>query len=251
MLAIDSVWRLMLAILTDIDAFYRFARGPLAMAALIIFAAGLGLQVVRFWRLTRRTPPPPALPRSAGRAVERPADLGGLIRRVRQTVLGTRPVTVTVTTVFHVCLFSIPIFLMSHNLLLDEVVGVSLCPYVITEETAHVLTGLLLGCMLFFWGRRLLVAQVRAITTFYDYFILLAVAAPFVSGVAALHLRVNYEHFILVHILSAELLLVLIPFTKPVHMVYFFLYRLLLGGEYAFGRGRRAWHPQPIKPQEP
>jgi nitrate reductase gamma subunit len=45
----------------------------------------------------------------------------------------------------------------------------------------------------------------------------------------------------IVHIVSGELMLMLIPFTKLGHMIYFFFYRLLIGSEYSFGQGKRAW----------
>jgi hypothetical protein len=43
------------------------------------------------------------------------------------------------------------------------------------------------------------------------------------------------------HIISGEAMLILIPFTKLGHMIYFFLYRFFIGSEYSFGQGRRAW----------
>jgi nitrate reductase gamma subunit len=44
-----------------------------------------------------------------------------------------------------------------------------------------------------------------------------------------------------VHILAGEVLLMTIPFTKLGHMLFFFLYRFLIGNEYSFARGERTW----------
>jgi hypothetical protein len=43
------------------------------------------------------------------------------------------------------------------------------------------------------------------------------------------------------HILSAQILLVVAPFTKFFHMAMFFINRILLAGELSFGPGRRTW----------
>jgi hypothetical protein len=44
-----------------------------------------------------------------------------------------------------------------------------------------------------------------------------------------------------IHILSGVAMLIMIPFTKLGHMLFFFLYRFLIGSEYSFARGARAW----------
>jgi hypothetical protein len=43
------------------------------------------------------------------------------------------------------------------------------------------------------------------------------------------------------HILSGEAMLITLPFTKLGHMLFFFLYRFLIGNEYSFAKGARAW----------
>jgi hypothetical protein len=43
------------------------------------------------------------------------------------------------------------------------------------------------------------------------------------------------------HILSGEIMLIALPFTKLGHMLFFFLYRFLIGSEYSFVRGTRTW----------
>jgi hypothetical protein len=46
---------------------------------------------------------------------------------------------------------------------------------------------------------------------------------------------------LIAHILAGELMLIVIPFTKLGHMLFFFLYRFLIGSEYSFGQGTRTW----------
>jgi nitrate reductase gamma subunit len=46
---------------------------------------------------------------------------------------------------------------------------------------------------------------------------------------------------ITLHILAGELMLIVMPFTKLGHMVFFFFIRILIGNEYSFGKGKRVW----------
>jgi hypothetical protein len=70
---------------------------------------------------------------------------------------------------------------------------------------------------------------------------LLITVAPFLSGYLAYHQWFDYKIMLIAHILAAEVMLVVIPFTKLGHMIFFFLYRFLIGGEYSFGQGTRTW----------
>jgi nitrate reductase gamma subunit len=96
-------------------------------------------------------------------------------------------------------------------------------------------------CVAFFIIRRLFLARVRAISTIYDYIVLLIAVAPFLTGYLAYHQWFDYHTVIILHILSGELMLITIPFTKLGHMLFFFLYRFLIGSEYSFTRGSRTW----------
>jgi hypothetical protein len=57
-----------------------------------------------------------------------------------------------------------------------------------------------------------------------DYLLLLLIMIPFATGFLALHPRINpfsWELVMLLHLLSAELLFVLVPFTKLAHVVLY------------------------------
>jgi nitrate reductase gamma subunit len=104
-----------------------------------------------------------------------------------------------------------------------------------------VLTLVVLICGAYFLGRRLFLARVRAITTAYDYLILLIAIAPFLTGYFAYHQWFDYDAVMTLHILAGEVMLITIPFTKLGHMLFFFLYRFFIGNEYSFVRGSRTW----------
>ena len=62
-----------------------------------------------------------------------------------------------------------------------------------------------------------------------DYILLVAVLLPVVTGFMASHPWCNplsWQSMFLLHLLSAELLFVLIPFTKLAHIVLFFFDRV-------------------------
>lgn len=62
-----------------------------------------------------------------------------------------------------------------------------------------------------------------------DYFLLVLILIPFITGYMMLHPEFNpfsWNFLMLVHLLSAELLFVMIPFTKLAHVVLFFFDRI-------------------------
>jgi len=219
---------------------YDFVRGPLVWVAFIIFIGGLVYQVFQFFSMTQKKEPVYA----PGGGRDRQGRSAGWVNQwasflLGKTIRGTHPVMTVVTSVFHVCLILTPIFLLAHSILFYESWGVT--PWSFSESTADVMTVIVLACCAFFLFRRIFVRRVRAITTAYDYLILLIAAAPFLSGYLAYHQWFDYETMLIAHILAGEVMLIVIPFTKLGHMLFFFLYRFFIGSEYSFGQGTRTW----------
>ncbi|RLB53267.1 MAG: hypothetical protein DRI34_13645 [Deltaproteobacteria bacterium] len=237
----------------------EFIRGPLVWIAFAVFFAGLLLQGWLFFRNTsprqrRRLAVPEPKKKKPQKDKKTPLTPAALYAwlvngssacyqrhwpRLRRTVLFTHPFMTVVTVVFHTFLFAAPLLARAHNELLRRGLGAGLPSLADAAVDAMTLVVLLCGAI-FLW-RRLLVRRVRAITTFYDYLVLAITLAPFVTGFMAAHHWLDYHTVILVHIGCGELMLMAIPFTKLGHMIYFFLYRFLLPGEYSFGQGSRAW----------
>jgi nitrate reductase gamma subunit len=218
---------------------YDFVRGPLVWVAFIVFFGGLALQVFRFFALTRRKEPhylPANLQPSESSPSRSKTDWPEFLR---STILGTHPVMTIVTYLFHVCLFLVPILLLAHSILFYESWGLS--TWTFSESTTNILTLVFLACCAFFLLRRLIIRKVRALTTAYDYLILAIVVAPFLSGFLAYQQWFDYRTMLIAHILAGEVMLIVMPFTKLGHMLFFFLYRFLVGGEYSFGQGTRTW----------
>jgi nitrate reductase gamma subunit len=222
---------------------YEFIRGPMIWISFLIFIIGLLYQVLRFFTLTGKKelvfidlPFNPDKPPKKELS-QRIADW--LVSLKKRTILGTHPVMTVITSVFHVCLFIIPLFLLGHNILLDEAWGISLWSF--CESLSDGLTWIPLVCGAIFLFRRIFIRKVRAISTVYDYLILLITLVPFLTGTFAYHQWFDYQTVIFLHILAGEVMFVTMPFTKLGHMLFFFFYRFFIGSEYSFSRGTRTW----------
>jgi nitrate reductase gamma subunit len=218
---------------------YGFIREQLVSIAFVIFILGLIFQFIQFFKLTRKKKwvYPPLETKAQKKTIGQWVTLA--LASVNGTLWKTDPAITIVTSVFHVFLIGVPIFLLGHNILLDQSWGLSL--WSLPESITNVLTLVVLICVAFFLARRLFLSRVRVITTAYDYAILLIAAAPFLTGYFAYHQWFNYDTVITLHILAGEIMLITIPFTKLGHMLFFFLYRFLIGSEYSFAMGTRTW----------
>ncbi len=217
----------------------RFIQGQLIWIAFLIFILGLILHFFQFFKLTTKKewayPPVEIKPQKKTAGQWATSYLGSL----NGTLWKTDPVMTIVTSAFHVFLVGAPLFVLGHDILLDQSWGLSL--WSLPESFTDTLTLLVILCAVFFLARRLFLARVRAISTSYDYLVLLIAVAPFLTGYAAYHQWFDYNAVMTLHILAGEVMLITIPFTKLGHMLFFFLYRFFIGSEYSFARGSRVW----------
>jgi nitrate reductase gamma subunit len=219
---------------------YELARGPLMWAATIIFFTGIIYRCVQLYLLTGKKEraffyAAPVKPRERT-PEERKMDM---IVAVRNSLLGTHPIMAIVSFVFHSFICIIPLFLLGHNLLIYESWGISL--FSLPDGLCDALAAVFVLIGLFFLLRRMIVPQVRIISTYYDYLVLAITVAPFLTGFFAYHQWFDYKTVITIHMLVGELMLIAIPFTKIGHMIFFFFVRILISSEHSFWRGNRAW----------
>jgi len=219
---------------------YELARGPLMWAATVIFLAGIIYRCAQLYVLTGKKERALFSAAPVKLKVRTPEERKmDLIVAVRNSLLGTHPIMAIVSTLFHSLIFVIPLFLLGHNLLIYESWGISLFSF--PDGLCDTLTAVFVLIGIFFLLRRMIVPQVRIISTAYDYLILAITVAPFLTGFFAYHQWFDYKAVITIHMLVGELMLIAIPFTKIGHMVFFFFVRILIGSEHSFGRGSRAW----------
>lgn len=214
-------------------------RGPMIWAAFLICGVGMVFQCRRLFRMTRKeeVPRPAAIKDTGPRSII--GRLRGALVFLRISVLGSRPWVVLVSFVFHACLLVTPFFILGHNVLLDTAFGFSFVS--LSEGTTDTLTKIVLVCGGFFFLRRIFVRRVRAISAPADFILLAAALGPFLTGFLAYHYIFSYQAMITLHIFSAEILLVMIPFSRFSHMIFFFVSRLLIVGEHGRKSARRVW----------
>jgi len=221
---------------------YNFAQGPALRICLLAAALGILYRLRQFMRLTRLRPARGPLSLRPAVAASHPA------RRPLRSILFTgparpkslsHPAMRTVSLIFHVLLFLVPLLLPAHNMILYHSIHARLPA--MPAQLADWLTVVLVLLGGFFLVRRLAVPRVRVLSTLYDYLILVLVLAPFVTGLMLYHHVSSSRWLMIGHIVAGDAVLLAIPFTKLGHMPFLLFSRFSASGEYAWKPARRAW----------
>lgn len=217
-------------------AFIEFITGPMVWISVIIFLAGVIFRLTRILRSVK----------AQEDFILEYMSLKYSLRSIAAWLVpflpaSTRksPVFYGVSYLFHILLFIIPVFLLAHVLMLEESMNWSWVT--INEPVADKMTFLIIIALVFFAIRRLVVPEVKFLTRASDFIFLLIVALPFVTGFAAYHQFFAYRWMVIIHILSGELMLILIPFTRFFHMFMAPLTRGYIGSEFGHVRHARDW----------
>jgi len=215
---------------------YAFLTGPALWVTFIIFIGGLVVRVAFLAGLSQER----------DRVFYNHAEASWALKSIIHWLLPMgsvslrqQPLFALVFFVFHVCLLAVPLFLNAHNTLWDESFGVSL--WSMSDKLADILAMVVIGCGIFLFIRRLVRPEVRILTSAWDYTLILLTLAPFVTGVLAYHQWGPYETMLILHVLFAEVLLIVIPFSKLGHIILFFFTRSFIGFEMGGRRGARSW----------
>lgn len=217
-------------------AIYSFVAGPLAWAAFILFFGGIVFRLVRLVSLAHRTE----------KFIFTYMSLKYSLRSIFHWIVPfatvnwrKRPVLTIVTFGFHLCLLFMPVFLLSHVVLWDESWNISW--WTLPDGVADWMTVAVMAGCIYFLMRRIFRAEVKFVTDWTDYALLIIVAAPFVSGFLAYHQLFAVKWMTIVHMLCGEVMLAAIPFTRLVHMVFSPLTRAYMGSEFGKVRHARDW----------
>jgi nitrate reductase gamma subunit len=215
---------------------YDFLSGPALWAAFIVFVVGLIVRTAYLFGLSKER----------DRVFYNHVDLRWALRSIIHWLvplgsvsLRAQPLFSIAFFVFHICLFGVPLFLFAHNMLWQEAFGIRIPS--MPDFWADILTVVFLLSAVFLLVRRLVRPEVRILTTAWDYFLILLTSAPFVTGFLAYHQIGPYKPILILHILLAEILLVVIPFSKLGHIILFFPSRAFIGFEMGTRRGVRTW----------
>ncbi|KPJ79131.1 MAG: hypothetical protein AMJ54_00260 [Deltaproteobacteria bacterium SG8_13] len=215
---------------------YQFVTGPLAWFAFAVFFIGIIVRTVWYIR---------GLNWQMDRVAYRPHmryGIRGAVRSIGYWLMpyGTHswrnnPFFTLLVFLLHIGLLLTPLFLLGHNVLLQERWGFSLPT--ISESAADLLTILVIVSAVFLVLRRIALTEVRIITDVKDYLMIAVAVAPFVTGLIAHYQIGNYQFWLILHILCGELFLIAIPLTKLSHFILFFMSRAQLGMDYGIKRG--------------
>lgn len=216
--------------------FYALVTGPLVWATFIVFAGGCLFRLVRMIMLTNKKE----------KFIFTYMNLKFSLRSVIHWVIPfaavnmrKHPVLTIVSFAFHICLLIVPLFLLSHIVLFDESWNVRWLS--LPDGVADMLAVIVIGGCVFFLIRRMTKKEVKFVTSASDYILLAVVAAPFITGLIAFHQWFQYELFFILHILSGEIMLMAIPFTRLSHMIFSPFTRAYMGSEFGGIRHAKDW----------
>ena len=135
-------------------------------------------------------------------------------------VFRNRPVYSVLSMIFHIGLLLVPIFLFAHVQLWHKAIGIAWPS--LPKLWADWLTIITIVSALALLTGRMLSRSSSFLSRKQDYLWPLLLSIPFATGYVCANIQVSpstYQASMLVHILSGELIFVLIPFTKIAHCV--------------------------------
>ena len=197
------------------EAWLEWARGPAFVFSFAFMVLGLVrhvvLTVAEMYRTMRRAGDKTLASSKLARAT-----LEWLvpIRKIRNEFFYS-----ATSVVFHICILIVPVFMGGHIALWSRGLGVSWPA--ISNEVADVLTIVAIVTVVALLVQRVSARASRSLSRFQDYSLPLLIAVPFVTGFLAMHPASNpfsYDAVLLVHVMSANLIFVLMPITKLSHV---------------------------------
>lgn len=215
---------------------YSFVYGPLAWTAFLLFVGGCVFRLVQMLRLVNKTE------KFIFTYMSWQYSLRSLLHWLTPfatTNWRKQPLLTVVTFVFHICLLVTPIFLLSHIVLWD--VSWNLRWWALPDGLADIMTVLVIIGGVYFLIRRLTRPEVQFVTDWTDYMLLAMVAAPFITGFIAYHQWFGVQWMTILHMVSGEILLAAMPFTRLVHMLFAPFTRAYMGSEFGKVRHARDW----------
>jgi len=195
-------------------AWLEWARGPAFVFCFSFMLLGLVRHVgVTVWEL-RRT-----MQRAGDRSLPLKAiGIATLAWLLPANKFRREPLFTATSFLFHVAILAVPVFLAGHVALWAPALGVG-WP-VLPNRVADVLTVVALGTAAGLIAQRAFAGATRALSRPADHAILVLLMVPFVSGFLVMHPRLNpfdYESLLFVHVMSGNLIFMLVPLTKLAH----------------------------------
>lgn len=215
------------------DEVLRFARGPLFNVALMVFVAGIVFRLVRILMLGWTRDRVPAMGnKSAGvlKTYLKALVIWPFIPWVKGT-FNRNPITYIAGGLFHLGLFVVTLLGTAHVLVWKSLLGFAWpsLPLPIVDWMAAVT----IVAMLALFINRLVNPVLKLITGPAEWMNWTVVFMPMVTGyIMTHHLWFQYEVLFSLHMLTVDLLLIWIPFSRISHFVFYFFSRTVHGVEF-------------------
>jgi nitrate reductase gamma subunit len=215
------------------DVWLQWAMGPLFWTALAFMVLGLIRHVsLTLWEGAK----------AYNRAGDKDIPVGNVLASTLRWLLPTgrlknRWLYSLSTLLFHAGVILVPLFLAGHIQLWNR--GLGLSWPAIPNGVATTLTWIVIVTAVAVVVQRMAARDSRALSRFQDYALPLFIAVPFLSGFLVMHPAWNpfgRDPTLLVHVLSADLLIFMVPLTKLSHMILLPLTQLV---------SELAWHFPP------
>ena len=224
----------------DWDAILQFSRGPFFLVALLIFIGGMLYRLVSVLMLGWQRDRVPA----------RGSKLGGVVRSYLKGILilpfipwvkqtfGRNAITFLAGGLFHFGLFAVIFLGTPHMLVWKSLLGFGwpTLPLPITDWLAAVAIVALIALAI----NRLVHPVLKLLTGPAEWLNWLVVFLPMVTGyIMTHHLWFSYEVLFSLHMITVNVLLIWIPFSRISHFMFYFFSRTIHGAEF----GKRAVSP--------
>lgn len=212
-----------------------FARGPLFRFAFSLMMLGLlRILVLDVWGMIG----------SYRKAADKSMPWGLVVRRSLQwfvpvnRVFHNRPLYSVLSILFHIGLILVPLLLYAHVLLWERAIGIAWPT--LPKLAADLLTLSTIATAILLFIGRVASRSSSFLSRKQDYLWPPLLTVPFVTGFMCANLHVSpsvYQIFMLIHVLSGELIFVLIPFTKIAHCILIPLSQLICTLAWRFPAG--------------
>jgi nitrate reductase gamma subunit len=215
---------------------YQFITGPLTWTAILVLLLGM------IFRMAMTFGKNMAKERHILTYLSWKYGLRSIVHWIIPFVAATwrrHPLLTLTTFLFHVSVLALPLFLCAHMVLIEQSWGLTW--WTLPEVAAQLMGGVVLISCLFFLFRRILSQEIRYISTPRDYLLLLAVAMPFLTGFPAYYQWYGYTVWVMLHVCSGVVLMMIIPFSRLSHMMFFWFTRAYTGSEFGAVRYSKDW----------
>jgi len=149
-----------------------------------------------------------------------------------------RPVYSLVSFVWHIGLILVPLFYSTHVLLFKNSVGFAWPA--MNQQLAHNLTILTIVASLFLFIGRIASKESRSISKFADFAWPLFLGIIFLTGHICARGEISsstYQWFMFIHLVTANVTMFLMPFTKIAHCILFPLNQFISAVAWKFPQG--------------